>query len=45
MGLVELQYGIERPQSIGVQLQKGQPYSLLIYMYFYCQSSDKYAPT
>ncbi|KAL0869614.1 hypothetical protein ABMA27_005868 [Loxostege sticticalis] len=40
MGLVELQYGIERPQSIGDQLQKGQPYSLLIYIYFYCQSLE-----
>ncbi|XP_075981651.1 uncharacterized protein LOC142980201 [Anticarsia gemmatalis] len=40
MGLVELQYGVERPHSIGSQLQKGQPYSLLIYIYFYCQSSE-----
>ncbi|KAM3956715.1 uncharacterized protein ACR2FA_009369 [Aphomia sociella] len=39
-GLVELQYGIEKPQDIGTQLQKSQPYSLLIYIYFYCQSSD-----
>ncbi|CAK1584802.1 unnamed protein product [Parnassius mnemosyne] len=39
-GLVELQYGMERPQNIGEQLQKSQPYSLLIYIYFYCQSSD-----
>ncbi|PZC83057.1 hypothetical protein B5X24_HaOG208530 [Helicoverpa armigera] len=40
MGLVELQYGIEKPHRIGSQLQKNQPYSLLIYMYFYCQSSE-----
>ncbi|XP_022816793.1 uncharacterized protein LOC111349781 [Spodoptera litura] len=40
MGLVELQYGIETPHRIGLQLQKNQPYSLLIYIYFYCQSSD-----
>ncbi|XP_052743669.1 uncharacterized protein LOC112052872 [Bicyclus anynana] len=40
MGLVELQYGIEKPQDIGLQLQKSQPYSLLIYIYFYCQSSE-----
>lgn len=42
MGLVELQYGIEKPHRIGSQLQKNQPYSLLIYIYFYCQSSEKY---
>ncbi|KAJ2948374.1 hypothetical protein O0L34_g7611 [Tuta absoluta] len=40
MGLVELQNGIEKPQSIGQQLQRSQPYSLLIYIYFYCQSSE-----
>ncbi|KAF9422322.1 hypothetical protein HW555_001912 [Spodoptera exigua] len=40
MGLVELQYGIEKPHRIGSQLQKNQPYSLLIYIYFYCQSSE-----
>ncbi|CAG4947874.1 unnamed protein product [Colias eurytheme] len=40
MGLVELQNGIEKPQSIGVQLQKNQPYSLLIYIYFYSQSTE-----
>ncbi|CAG9133975.1 unnamed protein product [Plutella xylostella] len=40
MGLMELQYGIERPQTLGLQLQQGRPYSLLIYIYFYCQSSD-----
>ncbi|CAH2089780.1 unnamed protein product [Euphydryas editha] len=40
MGLVELQYGIEKPQNIGMQLQKNQSYSLLIYVYFYCQSSQ-----
>ncbi|XP_026744092.1 uncharacterized protein LOC113505529 [Trichoplusia ni] len=40
MGLIELQYGIERPHRIGSQLQKSQPYSLLIYIYFYCQSSE-----
>lgn len=45
MGLVELQYGVERPQCIGSQLQKGQPYGLLIYIYFYCQSSEKYTRT
>ncbi|XP_059059627.1 uncharacterized protein LOC131852898 [Achroia grisella] len=39
-GLLELQYGIEKPQDIGSQLQKSQPYSLLIYIYFYCQSSE-----
>lgn len=44
MGLVELQYGIEKPHRIGSQLQKNQPYSLLIYIYFYCQSSEKYEP-
>lgn len=42
MGLVELQYGIEKPQTIGMQLEKSQPYGLLIYIYFYCQSSEKY---
>ncbi|XP_026495448.2 uncharacterized protein LOC113400184 [Vanessa tameamea] len=40
MGLVELQYGIEKPHNIGIQLQKHQSYSLLIYVYFYCQSSE-----
>ncbi|XP_026320708.1 uncharacterized protein LOC113230827, partial [Hyposmocoma kahamanoa] len=40
MGLVELQNGIEKPQTIGMQLQKSQPYSLLIYIYFNCQSSE-----
>ncbi|XP_050682720.1 uncharacterized protein LOC126978027 [Leptidea sinapis] len=40
MGLVELQNGIENPRCIGTELQKSQPYSLLIYIYFYCQSSD-----
>ncbi|XP_038211396.1 uncharacterized protein LOC119831898 [Zerene cesonia] len=40
LGLVELQNGIEKPQSIGVQLQKNQPYGLLIYIYFYSQSSE-----
>ncbi|XP_047997276.1 uncharacterized protein LOC125234899 [Leguminivora glycinivorella] len=40
MGLVELQNGIEQPHSIGDQLQKNRPYSLLVYIYFYCQSSD-----
>ncbi|XP_028027383.1 uncharacterized protein LOC114240900 [Bombyx mandarina] len=40
MSLVELQYGIEKPHNIGAQLQKCQPYSLLIYIYFYCQSSE-----
>ncbi|XP_026763511.1 uncharacterized protein LOC113521998 [Galleria mellonella] len=39
-GLIELQYGIEKPQDIGSHLQKSQPYSLLIYIYFYCQSSE-----
>ncbi|RVE46224.1 hypothetical protein evm_009114 [Chilo suppressalis] len=43
MGLVELQYGIEKPQSVGSCLQKGQPYCLLIYIYFYCQSTEKYS--
>lgn len=41
MGLIELQYGIEKPQNIGMQLQKNQSYSLLIYVYFYCQSSEE----
>ncbi|KAI8419840.1 hypothetical protein MSG28_008473, partial [Choristoneura fumiferana] len=40
MGLIELQFGIEKPHSIGNQLQKSQPYSLLVYIYFYCQSSE-----
>ncbi|XP_061720621.1 uncharacterized protein LOC133527577 [Cydia pomonella] len=40
MGLVELQNGIEQPHNVGDQLQKRQPYSLLVYIYFYCQSSD-----
>ncbi|XP_060805399.1 uncharacterized protein LOC106137233 [Amyelois transitella] len=39
-GLAELQNGVEQPQAIGSQLQKSQPYSLLIYIYFYCQSSE-----
>ncbi|XP_053614826.1 uncharacterized protein LOC128677769 isoform X2 [Plodia interpunctella] len=39
-GLAELQNGMEHPQAIGCQLQKSQPYSLLIYIYFYCQSSE-----
>ncbi|XP_063626405.1 uncharacterized protein LOC134798002 [Cydia splendana] len=40
MGLVELQNGIAQPHNIGDQLQKRHPYSLLVYIYFYCQSSD-----
>ncbi|XP_063540452.1 uncharacterized protein LOC134749446 [Cydia strobilella] len=40
MGLVELQNGIEQPHNVGYQLQKRHPYSLLVYIYFYCQSSD-----
>ncbi|XP_072942425.1 uncharacterized protein [Epargyreus clarus] len=40
LDLVELQYGIEKPESTGLLLQKSQPYSLLIYIYFYCQSSE-----
>ncbi|XP_049877255.1 uncharacterized protein LOC126374609 [Pectinophora gossypiella] len=40
MGLVEVQNAIEKPQNIGIQLQKRQPYGLLIYIYFYCQSSE-----
>ncbi|XP_041985001.1 uncharacterized protein LOC121737393 [Aricia agestis] len=40
MGLVELQNGVEKPDNIGLQLQKRQPYSLLIYIYFYCQSTE-----
>ncbi|XP_069361633.1 uncharacterized protein [Maniola hyperantus] len=40
IGLVELQNGIEKPQNIGLQLQKNDPYGLLIYIYFYCQSSE-----
>ncbi|CAK1553051.1 unnamed protein product [Leptosia nina] len=40
MGLMELQNGVESPQNIGMQLQKNQPYSILIYIYFYCQATD-----
>ncbi|XP_045777878.1 uncharacterized protein LOC123875865 [Maniola jurtina] len=39
-GLVELQNGIEKPQNLVLQLQKNEPYGLLIYIYFYCQSSE-----
>ncbi|XP_068620537.1 uncharacterized protein [Battus philenor] len=40
VSLMKLQTGIENPQSMGGQLQKSQSYSLLIYIYFYCQSSE-----
>ncbi|XP_022124904.2 uncharacterized protein LOC110999921 [Pieris rapae] len=40
MGLIELQNGLEKPQNIGLQLQKNHPYTLLIYIYFYCQSTE-----
>ena len=41
MDLMDIQYGIEMKQNIGMLLQKNQPYSFLIYTYFYCQSSEK----
>ncbi|GBP27261.1 hypothetical protein EVAR_77275_1 [Eumeta japonica] len=40
-GLVELQCVMEQPQSIGSRLlQKPRPYSVLVFLYFYCQYTE-----